>query len=268
MAIFLPYEKQFAYARSADWCNWEDLGPILSERRPGEADEQSIWSPFVLEEGGTYYAYYTGVTRDFTQRILLATTQNPADPASWQERGVIFHPDHLQAKWTAGEWADCRDPMVLKAGELYYLYYSGRDSGTEGDYGIVGLATAASPEGPWTDQGAILALSTPANYHMLESPTVYPYQGNYYLFANNTSCGEEYRVGSSPSGPWSNPRPFQPGWAHEVWSTTEGLTYSSYLTDYTVSFSPVSWSFFAQPSRPVIGEQFQVNFAPMLWSYP
>ena len=45
---------QFAYARSADLCNWETLTPILAERVPESWDENVIWAPFVYEEAGVF----------------------------------------------------------------------------------------------------------------------------------------------------------------------------------------------------------------------
>jgi hypothetical protein len=278
MSIYLPGEKHFAYARSENGCDWEDLGPVLAERRPGGPDEMAIWAPFVYEEDGIFYAYYTGVTGDFTQRIMLASTDNPADPASWKEHGVVFQPDHPEAVWTAGEWADCRDAMVLKFKETYYMYYTGRDRGPDGAFGIIGLATADSPGGPWKDLGAILALpalSRPkfprsvsfwAPFQpcaMPESPTVYAYQGFFYLFFNDTSQGEKYRTGASPSGPWSNSHAIGPGWAHEFWTAADSRTFTSYLTNYTITIAPVSWTPHTTPPRPMIGQEIYQLFLSM-----
>lgn len=264
MSIYWPDEDRFAYARSTDWCNWEDLGPILTERTPGAPDELAIWSPFVLENQGTYYAYYTGVTRHFTQSIMLATSQNPADPASWQEQGVIFQPNHDSAIWEANEWADCRDPMVLLDGDVFYLYYTGRDAGADGAHGIVGIAQASSPEGPWTDLGATITSPVPALFQMLESPTVYNFQGYYYLFANNTAQGEEYRFAVDPTGPWSAAYQLRPGWAHEVWTAEDGGSYTSYLTSYIVTISPLTWSFYSLPPTPHIGRNIYYSFNPLI----
>jgi hypothetical protein len=107
-SIYLPGEAQLAYGRSTDLCNWETLPPLLAERPPDGWDEFAIWAPHVFVEAGVYYMYYTGVTYDYTQSILLATTTNPADPASWQPQGVVFQPNHPGMRWQPGQWADCR----------------------------------------------------------------------------------------------------------------------------------------------------------------
>ena len=127
VSIHLYPDDRFAYARSTDFCNWEDLSPVLEARTPGSADEMSIWAPFVYEENGTYYLFYTGVNYAFTQSILLATSNNPADPDQWQVHGVVFQPNHAGMIWENNEWADCRDPMVIWENGRYYLYYTGLD---------------------------------------------------------------------------------------------------------------------------------------------
>jgi hypothetical protein len=64
---------------------------------------------------------------------------------------VVFQPEHAGVIWAAGVRADCRNPTVIKADGVYYLYYTGTDEGG----GIIGAAQASSPLGPWTDLGAI-----------------------------------------------------------------------------------------------------------------
>jgi len=151
-SIYLPGETQFAYGRSQDLCTWEELPPILDIRTVGTWDEFRIWAPHVIIKDDTYYLYYTGVTNDFTQSIMLATSTNPADSLSWQIHGMIFQPDHDQMIWQVETWADCRDPMVILIDQTYWLFYTGRDV----TGGIIGAATSSTPIGPWTDQGALI----------------------------------------------------------------------------------------------------------------
>jgi hypothetical protein len=257
VSIYLPGETYFAYGRSIDLCDWEDLTPVLINHTPGAWDEGARWAPMVFQEGDTYYLYYTGITVDFTQSIMLATTSNPADPASWNPQGIVFQPEHAGMVWRAGSWSDCRDATIIKVENTYYMYYTGLDmSGS-----IIGLATAGSLSGPWRDWGAIVTLPG-YNYAITESPTIYKHSGLYYLIYNNTSAREQYRVGASPAGPWSEPSPFTPGWAHEVWENSEGQLYTSYLITYSVNISPVSWDTLFSPPRPVIGNFIYHVFLP------
>ncbi len=260
-SIYLPGEKKFAYGRSLDVCTWENLGPILTERTAGDWDETAIWAPYVLEDQGVYYMYYTGVNHHIAQSIMLATSTNPADPTSWQEQGMVFQPSHPDAVWSPTAWADCRDPHVIFANDLYYLYYTGLD--TTG--GIVGVATAETPSGPWTDLGAVIP---PAPGHYFESPSVFFREGTYYLtyheiiFGN--SAGTRTQVNITPDGLYTAPVPLAPGWAHEFWLDAENAWFTSYLTGYNVTISPVHWNPYAQPPRPLLGETIYFNFLPLV----
>ncbi len=251
-------EKRFAYARSTDLCNWEDLGPILAERHPGAWDEFRVWAPHVIEENGTYYLFYTGVTKDITQTIMVSISTNPADPASWSSPAYAFQPHHKGMRWEVGAWADARDPMVIKVGERYFMYYTGSDEGG----GIVGVATANDLRGPWADMGSVL----PDPDSVLESPGVFEYDGRYYLFYHRTSRPNRavVRTGASPIGPWSAEIPILPGWAHEFWTTSEGDWMSSYLTSYDVSIAPVYWDTSVTPPQPRLSAGFSQVWIPIV----
>jgi hypothetical protein len=137
--------------------------------------------------------------------------------------------------------------------------YTGLDIGS----GILGLATAASPAGPWTDQGAIV--KTPGA--MPESPTIAVYGDSTYLFYNHAGVnpmGEVFRYGPTPAGPWSDASPLRPGWAHEVWTGYDGKHYTSYLTDYSVTIQHLTWDDFYDPPHPFIGETIHRIFVPLV----
>jgi hypothetical protein len=159
--------------------------------------------------------------------------------------------------WEAGQWADCRDPTVIKIDQLYYLYYAGRDLAGS----IIGMATAPTPEGPWTDHGSIL---DPDPRVVFESPTVTSFAGVFYLVYTLSGSGGYFRVGASPAGPWGIAIPFRPGWAHEIWQGVSGEWFTSYLTDYTVTISSVTWDAFFEPPYPTIGSSVQHLFLPIL----
>jgi predicted GH43/DUF377 family glycosyl hydrolase len=255
ISIYLPGEDRFAYARSLDLCNWETLPPVLSQRTAGTWDEYRVWAPFVLEREGVFYLYYTGVTKSYTQSILLATTRTPAEAASWKTQGMVFQPFHAGSLWQAGTWADCRDPHVIEVSGNYFLYYSGRDQAG----GMIGLASAAAPAGPWQDQGAIML----DEKKMPESPNVFHYGQDYYLFYHPANDGEYYRVSRAPGGPWGEARPIMPGWAHEVWQSPDEDWFTSYLTNYTVSISSLSWDGSGQTPQPMINRESYTTYLPL-----
>jgi len=262
ISIYVPLDTddplaqdRFAYARSTDFCTWEQLDYVLANRVPGTRDEASIWAPYVFEEDDTYYLFYTGVTQKVTQSILLATSIDPSDPLSWQTRGVVFQPDHSGMIWVEDEWADCRDPMVIKKNDVYYLYYTGLDE----TGGIIGVAESTSLMGTWVDQGSV---TEPDPTTMRESPFVLSRDGIYYLFYNFPTIGEYYQTRTSHLEPWSEKIALRPGWANEFFSGMDGKLYSSYLTDFTVTISPVSWDRLFSPPRPVLSENIYYQFLP------
>jgi hypothetical protein len=247
-------QDRFAYARSKDLCEWEQLPFVLSKRVPGRWDEQAIWAPFVHYENGIYYLYYTGVIEDVTQSILLATSNDPSDPSTWQPQDMVFQPDHPGMTWQEGRWSDCRDPTVVKIEDTYYLFYTAKDVNGS----IIGLATSQTPTGPWEDHGSILGSGGEV---MIESPTLVQYGDLFYLFYNHSKQGEYFRIGKDPAGPWGEPTPFQPGWAHEIWQDPQNNWFASYLTDYSVTISPLIWDTFKLPPNPII-EETSKNFFP------
>ncbi|CAM5724913.1 Arabinan endo-1,5-alpha-L-arabinosidase OS=Streptomyces antimycoticus OX=68175 GN=SSPO_090880 PE=3 SV=1 [Streptomyces antimycoticus] len=70
-----------------------------------------------------------------------------ADMAHWEYAGEVFTPETKPA-WHKGArlWA----PDIRYVNGHYNLYYSVSSGNT------VGVATAPTPTGPWTDQGAVL----------------------------------------------------------------------------------------------------------------
>ncbi len=241
-------ETTFAYARTADFCSWEQLGSVLGVGAPGAADDTALWAPYVLPVGGTFYMFYAGVNRNMAQSIMLATSTNPADPLSWVKQGVVFQPNHPAMVYPGPtSWSDARDPMVLPYNNRYYMYYTALD--TSG--GIVGQAVADTVNGPWQDLGATLNVDASTRS---ESPFVVPYNGNFYLYTNDqggTTNGEVWRSAPSPFGPWQSPvtEPF--GWADDFYQVGT-MWYASYVIgDGTaIGFTPILWNTTTSPASP------------------
>ncbi len=261
-SIDISDNTHFAYGVSDDLCGWTTLNPILAQRPALPWNETVIWAPDVLCENGVCYMFYTSVESTITQRIALATSTNPAEPASWVvDTSFVFTPTHSGAVWSENTWADMRDPHVFRLDGLYYLLYTGRDV----DGGIVGLATAPSLTGPWQDFGSILTLES----GMPESPTMFQANGGFYLLYNRAGAGaasgEKYRFGPAPGGPWSAEMSvFPAGWAHEVWSGLDGKIYGSYLTNYTVTIAPLIWNRRYTPPQPFFAASFYELFVPLV----
>jgi hypothetical protein len=266
IAIQIPLDPQqpegqtFVYARTRDFCAWEDLGTVLGVGPAGSADEAQIWAPHVVSFGATWYMYYTGVNRNVAQTIMLATSTNPADPQSWSKRGTVFIPSHPEAAYPGPQsWSDARDPMIFYdwPSSQYVMYYTGVDKKNCPNglpiCGIVGAATAARITGPWEDRGAVLRLDSPG---VPESAYVVApgLGGSYYLFYNHAVAGgvgggQKLVVGANPLGPWSAPTRFTPGWASDFFQSSDGWI-MSYLGDYEVGVTRLIWDSRFTPARP------------------
>lgn len=171
---------------------------------------------------------------------------------------MIFQPSHAEIKWDPENWSDCRDPFVIKDGDRYHLFYTAFSIWGA----VIGHATSEDPAGPWEDLGP--TAFTSFGQTALESPAIYTRDSWFYLFYNHVNYGEEYQVSQSLTGPWSMGGVLTPGWAHEVWTGRDGSTYTSYLTGYTVTISPLAWDTYLTPSRPMIGENCTLLMLPLL----
>ena len=247
-------ELSFAYARTRDFCTWEELATPLRHGAPGDADEAYIWAPHVIQVGDTFYMYYTGVNQQIAQTIMLATSTNPADPQSWQKQGVIFRPDHPDAVYPGpASWSDCRDPMVLTYNGHYYLYYTGVNRSGP----IVGVAEAAQPAGPWRDLGAVYQATEVGS--IPESPYVVEQNGLFYLFYNAAGGprkGTWWRWGVSPFGPWQPPVKVNIGWALDFYHDQTGWLVSYLIGPRnSIGIDQVRWQQANGLAMPQIGVQ-------------
>ena len=99
--------------------------------------------PFVLPDGGGYYAYATNGDG------VNVPTLHSTDLQSWRAL-----PDAMPklARWVRPEVPHVWAPEVVKLGERYVLYYTAHDLAS--DRQCVGAAVADSPAGPFVDNAA------------------------------------------------------------------------------------------------------------------
>ncbi|WP_432990545.1 family 43 glycosylhydrolase [Dactylosporangium sp. CA-233914] len=114
----------------------------------------------VRGDDGAWYAYGTsdplhvGETTPHLLPILRST-----DLFHWAYAGDVFTHRPGWATGTAGLWA----PDIRRVGGRYVLYYTVTDTTLNpGDDSAIGVATAPSPLGPWTDSGGPIVAPRPA----------------------------------------------------------------------------------------------------------
>lgn len=169
----------------ADWTPkgicWRASREHGESNKPGE---EFIHAPHVFIENDKYWLYYGG--------------GHSSDPAHCQMNvatstdGIHFtrhrSSDGSSQLFTGPGWA--RDPMVIKLGAEYFLYYCGDERGA----GVISLRRSTQPIGaPWSDyevvsQGGVLGTGKEAQ----QCPFVVYLDGYYYLF--KMAGSSEYRT--------------------------------------------------------------------------
>ena len=135
----------------------------------------NVHDPSIIKAGDWYYCYNTDVAWGNTARIGIMVRKSK-DLVEWQYVGWVFN-QQLPAKANEyitsqgatpvqGLWA----PYIMKVGSEYRLYYSLASSGFR--VSCIGLATASSPEGPWTDKGVVVSSVTSGPGTNAIDPTV------------------------------------------------------------------------------------------------
>ena len=162
-------EKHFAHATAPNV-----LGPWTKQAFALSADaaigETHLWAPHVIEHAGTYWMYYcAGGSSPDAYRIHLATSP---DCERWQR-----HP----ANPLIVDGYEARDPMVLRVGDRWLLYYTAT-SAPDGGHHVV---AAAESDDLVHWEGRHIVYTDPMSGTMAgptESPFVVERDGSYLLF--------------------------------------------------------------------------------------
>lgn len=127
-------------------------------------DLHDLWGPYnvhdpsILNNGDYFYCYSTDVGYGVTVPPGIQIRKSK-DLVEWKFVGWVFNGLPLAGsnfiKQNGGTpfnalWA----PYILKVGSEYRLYYS--LSSPQPRLSVIGLATAASPTGPWTEKGVVV----------------------------------------------------------------------------------------------------------------
>ena len=223
--IASPHDRHWVatvgHAVSRDLVAWEPRPTALGPGAPGAWDDMAIWTGCVVDHGGVYYLFYTGIStreRGRVQRIGVATStdletweRHPANPV------LTADPRHYATlgppPW---DWEACRDPWVVADpdGDGFLLYHTANAAGLDHERaGVVGAARSADlvawePLPPVTELGA---------HGMLEVPQLVRTAGRWHLLyctfrhtpahlaragSPGAWFGTHYLTGPGPRGPF------------------------------------------------------------------
>ena len=173
--------------------------PILTPGPPGSWDSGVVETGDAFKDFGKYYLYYHA-TGGGGYQTGVVVADHPLGPFKRLGDAPIL------TLGPEGEWdsqhAACA--MVLKDSPgRYLMWYSGIGGRQHPQWGI-GLATASSPEGPWTKHPG-----NPLMKHFGYVGGVVKVEGKYYLFTAHPidSVAPDYSpislaTADQPEGPW------------------------------------------------------------------
>lgn len=171
-------EEEFARARAPGPRGpWTALPPVLKIDR--DLGETHVWAPHVVEHQGKYYCFYAAGGGHWDSMINLATS---TDLETWTR-----HQDNPLFT----DFYDARDPMVLKVGDQWVIYYTKTYSKQE-PYSTVAFRTSTDLVN-WSEPGFALVLRNMhtrlINSGHTESPFMVCHEGLYYLFICTPDLG-------------------------------------------------------------------------------
>jgi arabinan endo-1,5-alpha-L-arabinosidase len=118
----------------------------------------NVHDPSIFKDGDWYYCYSTDVAYGTDVRAGIQLRKSK-DLVEWQFVGWVFNgiptmgANYIKAQGgtpNSGLWA----PEIVKHGNEYRLYYSLASNLSR--VSCIGLATASSPTGPWTEKGLVV----------------------------------------------------------------------------------------------------------------
>jgi hypothetical protein len=162
-------EKLLLHATASDLSGpWAKHPPVM--HMDPAAGETVVWAPYVIKHDNLYWMYYCGGGTSHTQyQIHLATS---SDLFSWMRH----HSNPIIV-----DGYDARDPMVLRDGVRWILYYCATEA-PEGGNHVVAAATSADLI-HWSDHRTVFRSPKTGTFGgPTESPFVVVRNNRYYLF--------------------------------------------------------------------------------------
>ncbi|MBE7558132.1 hypothetical protein HS125_03965 [bacterium] len=152
---------QIRYATSEDGINWEKAAgaPLLTGDGSG-FDALSVFDPAVLVDNGLYHMWFIAMDASTNPTIGHAVS---SDGIHWGSRELAL----TRGPQGAFDYFTVSDPVVVKVGDVFYMWYSGRNGPTnKGDpTNVLRVGLATSTDGiRWEKHGVVLNPGVPGDF--------------------------------------------------------------------------------------------------------
>ena len=171
--------------------------PLCAEK---EHRELHFWAPHVIKHDGLYYMYYCAGSLEGHDkyRLHLATSK---DLVNWER-----HPENPLVI----DGFDARDPMVLRVGNKWVMYYTCNSAPTGGNHCVA--AVFSSDLIHWGDKRTVFTSDIVGTYGgPCESPFVEKVDDTYFLFIGAYSGHLGYCGNYSDTAVYASKDPFNFG---------------------------------------------------------
>lgn len=190
-------EHWLAHAISEDLETWISQDPALCVEPNNYYESGHLWAPFVIEDAGVHYMFYTGLSSEPSQVLCLATSTDPALRV-WQrhEANPILPVAGLdwQRQNSFGHLRQGRDPHVVRVGDHFLMVYT-----TMHREGCPVVGGMVSPDlVHWEDIGPILYRPLLPNAWMPESINIQSVEEGKWVLLASMSPGLEVYFGNDP----------------------------------------------------------------------
>ena len=174
----------------------DTYGEIAAYENARKWGPYNVHDPSIIKDGDYYYCYNTDVGYG-TEVPAGIQIRKSKDLVEWQYVGRVFNglpqqgADFIKSKGVEpfdALWA----PYIYKHGDEFRLYYSLSSSAPR--LSVIGLATAPTPVGPWTEKGLVV---TSVNDNSIQTNAIDPTvvidkSGNHWFYYGSAWDGIYY----------------------------------------------------------------------------
>jgi hypothetical protein len=199
-----------AWSRDLEHWSFNPFAFVADTLHPLQWDGAEVWAPSIVQAGGQYHMFYTGldsVTHDQTIGYATAASLDTTDlPGHWTRRTTpTLTPANAEDWVLQGHPWQFRDPFVMTDPDdptRHLLFYTARTQASPNRYAVGLFRSASNNLDSWTNGGFYLRTTYPENgAWQLESPHVFADSAHHELWQSGTAT---WRL-MYTDGAWTEP---------------------------------------------------------------